>query len=120
MKWFTVEVTLEPVVNDDWDKHMRAIDAVPGALLLQDAEQPSIAFPVEASDPLKAARFVEGVLSIVELAAVSGEISDLPECDFDMEDTNESPVSQTPVTRAVSDWFEKTPPTPTKRELQHS
>jgi hypothetical protein len=114
MKWFTVEVTLTPVTNNDWALHMRAIDAVPGTLLIQDAEAPVLSFPVQEQEPLKAARFVEGVLNIVGLEAVSGEITDLPEPDYDLGDEegaepdDVSPPSD--VVKNVRDWMAQTPP----------
>lgn len=111
MKWFTVEVTLESVENDDWSQHLRAIDAVPGTLLIQDAGAPVLSFPVEASEPLKAARFVEGVLSIVGLGAVSGEITDMPDRDFEMDedDTPSEQAGTSPVVQAVRDWMDGSP-----------
>ena len=83
MSWFNVEVTTHAVKRDDWTRHLRAVDAVPGTMLLQDAEQPTLAFPVECDNPMRAARFVEGVLSITGLSAAAMSVGDLPEADFE-------------------------------------
>ena len=114
MKWFTVEVTVKPVTDDDWTAHLRAVDAVPGTLLIQDADCPILSFPVEASEPFKAARFVEGVLSILDLEAVSGEITDLPELDVELEADDETEVQRPPsdVVRGVQEWMADTPAAP--------
>lgn len=86
MSWYTVEVTLTSVSDDDWTRHLNVIDAVPGTILIQDHEAPTLTFPVESDEPFKAARFAEGILSFFELTALSGEISDMPEVDFERDD----------------------------------
>jgi hypothetical protein len=123
MNWYTVEVTLKPVRDDDWTQHLCAIEAVPGTVLIQDAEAPVLAFPVEADQPFAAARFVEGVLSFLELDAISGEISDMPARDFDVE--HDRPrwgradhSGETKVIQAIHSWMGDTPAFPRTQDRE--
>ena len=53
MTLYTVEVTVEAVVGDDWTVLESALDTVPGTILLRDPDQPALLFPVEATTPMR-------------------------------------------------------------------
>lgn len=108
MDWYTVEVTTAHVAADDWDLHYRAIDAVPGALLIQDAEEPMLSFPVQADDPFKAARFVAGVMKLIGLPAKASKVDPLPEPDFEAVSSDEV-TEDTELTTKVKKWMDRTP-----------
>jgi hypothetical protein len=115
MTSFSVDVTNAPVVDGDWTVLHAAIDAVPGAFLVADAEEPHIIFPVDADSPLKAATFVEGLSQVVGFEVVSGSIHLAPEIDFDLPEDDVPPAPATKATTAVRQWLDAIPPITTER-----
>lgn len=117
MTSFTVDVTTAPVVDDDWSVHYAAIDAVPGAFLVADEEEPHIIFPVDADSPLKAATFVEGLSQVVGFEVLSGTVDLTPEVDFDVPEDDASTAQSTKTTTAVRAWLDAIPPMRSKGSL---
>lgn len=75
MTTFTVEAITKPVHDESgWLPLRRITDLVPGTLLIEDADEPMLILPVNASSPGRATLFVEGVLKIVGVEFVSGTI----------------------------------------------
>jgi len=108
MTEFTVEATMRAVTDGDWSRLRSVIDLVPGTLLIEDAEEPMLVFPVQAESQGKAFLFVDGILKIVGLEPVSGSISETPEVDFDVdEDGDEN--NGTDAVRAVNQWIQSVP-----------
>lgn len=104
---FTVEITTT-APKDGWAIHRRVLDTVPGTLLIEDVEEPMLILPVEADDPMSAARFVDGVCKLMDLTPMSGSIYEAPAADFDAPEDDES-APETPVISAVRGWMEQTP-----------
>ncbi|WZH35462.1 MAG: hypothetical protein PIR02_11820 [Microbacterium enclense] len=103
-------MTTAPVVDDDWSVHYAAIDAVPGAFLVADEEEPHIIFPVDADSPLKAATFVEGLSQVVGFEVLSGTVELTPDIDFDMPEDDAPAAEPTRTTTAVREWLDAIPP----------
>lgn len=117
MTSYTVEVTTAPAPGGDFSAYYRAIDAVPGTIVVEDVEAPVLIVPVEAASPLKAARFVDGLAKLVQLEPVSGRIYPTPEVDFELDDDDE-PVHDTRTMAALSKWVDQeSAPRPEVREL---
>jgi hypothetical protein len=75
MTTFTVEAVTKPVGDEaGWSQLRRVTDMVPGTLLIEDADEPTLVLPVTASSPGRAALFVEGVLNVVGVEFISGTI----------------------------------------------
>lgn len=87
---YTVEVTTITVVDGRWENLRSAIDAVPGTMLLEDAEEPVLFIPVDAETPMRAAQFVEGLAKLLEITICFGSIYPTPPLDFDLDDDGES------------------------------
>jgi hypothetical protein len=51
MRSYTVEVTTAPVPDGDFSTYYHAIDAVPGTVVIEDAEVPLLIVPVDATSP---------------------------------------------------------------------
>jgi len=60
---YTVEVYGNPVDDSDFSAWYRALDVVPGTYLIEDPEEPSLVFPVEAATLSEAALLVNGVMA---------------------------------------------------------
>lgn len=110
---FTVEVTTRPVIDSDWSVQRNVLDAVPGTVLVEDPEAPVLFIPVEANEPMRAAKFVEGLAILTGLKIESGKIyptendpdlDDLFDCDDD-----DVEVERTEVVRALDDYAAQTP-----------
>lgn len=106
---YTVEVTTSPVTNDNWTTHLRAIDSVPGAFLIQDASEPMISFPVTANDAMEAAHFVGGVASLIDLDIIKGSIYPAPTDEITLFDDDDDEAPQTDVVTEVNEWMRETP-----------
>lgn len=117
MKSYTVEVTTAPAVDGDFSAYHRVIDAVPGTLLIEDAESPMLIVPVDADSPMKAAQFVDGLAKLVNIEPISGTIYPTPTADFDLDDDDTTGVATTPAVEALSEWVESQPAPPRVAEL---
>ena len=104
MTEFTVEATTQAVTDGDWSRLRSIIDLVPGTLLIEDAEEPTLIFPVQADSQAKAFLFVDGILKLVGLQPLTGSIS---EADVDVEDDDEA--NGTDAIRAVNEWIDRMP-----------
>lgn len=90
---FTVEVVLAPVADDDgWTKLRDMLDLLPGTLLIEDAGEPMLIFPVEAESAGRAGSFIDGVASIAELQMVSGCVRPTPPVDFERDGEESGPA----------------------------
>lgn len=103
MTEFTVEATTQAVTDGDWSRLRSVIDLVPGTLLIEDAEEPMLVFPVQAESQGKAYLFVDGILKLVGLEPVTGRIS---EAEVDVEDDH---TNGTDAVRAVNEWIDSVP-----------
>ena len=100
---WTVEVTTTAVTSDEgWLPLRRVLDTVPGTILLEDAEEPTLIFPVTADSPMKAGMFVDGVAKLLDLTLLNGKIYAAPVIDFDIQDSEAKPVTE--VVARVSQW----------------
>lgn len=68
---FTIEAIMSPVVNDDWTDLHRALDVVPGSILMADPEAPVLVIPVTAESAQAAERFLHGLAQITGLDVVA-------------------------------------------------
>lgn len=103
MTSYTVEVRTAPVA--DWALHYQAIDAVPGTILLEDPEDPTLMIPVDAESPLKAAQFVQGLATLIGLTIRGATIYPTPDEDFETEDDEEpTPPTTTPTVQRLDEW----------------
>ncbi len=114
MNEFTVEVVLKPVVNDDWSTLRSVTDVVPGTLLLEDAEQPTLILPVEAETLQTAAVFVQGIMTVIGLDIVWGRAYRTEPCDYDGDGATVAPMT---VPDFAPSWLEPEAQTESKREL---
>jgi hypothetical protein len=112
MTEFTVEVTARAVEQGSFSALRRALETVPGTILLEDAESPVLLFPVQAPNAMQAARFVGGVAKLLGLEFAEGRIYPTPEVDFDLPTDDEEIASSTPVVDAVQDWIDHDPGPP--------
>lgn len=103
---FTVEVTTRPITESDWNVHRSVLDAVPGTVLIEDPEEPILYIPVEADDPMKAAKFVEGLAKLTGLKLKSGKISPVtPDPELEgLFDDDDADVQPTDVVRALDSY----------------
>ena len=117
MSNYTVEAVTAAVENDDWSKHRRVLDLVPGTVLLEDPIEPRLIFPVTADTQGRAFLFVDGIFKLVGIEPVSGTVElDEDEDDFYVafDDTDE-PWVETEVggaAKGVRDWVDGVPPSP--------
>jgi hypothetical protein len=82
MNDYTVTITVGPVTDEaGWDKLRGVLDSVPGTVLFEYPDAPELMFRVPASDPFSAARFVDGVTKLLDIAPLTGEI-ELADDDF--------------------------------------
>lgn len=102
---YTVEVRTAPVA-DDWSLHYQAIDAVPGTILLEDAEAPTVMIPVDAESPLKAAQFAQGLATLIGLTIRGANIYPTPEDqDFETDGDDEAgPLTTTATVQRLDAW----------------
>lgn len=113
MKDFTVEVVTKPVVNDDWSTLRSITDIIPGTLLIEDPQEPTLVIPVEAETLQSAAVFVQGVMTVVKLDIVWGRAYRTEPCDFDTyHDSRQALVPD-----FAPAWLEGGQETDEKREL---
>lgn len=113
MKEFTVEVVTKPVVADDWSTLRSITDIIPGTLLIEDAQEPTLVIPVEAETLQSAAVFVQGVMTVVGLDVQWGRAYRTEPCDYD--DSQDG--RQTLVPDFAPAWLEEEQKTDQKREL---
>lgn len=111
MMYYTVEVTTEPVQNDDWSALRHVLDVVPGSLLVEDPGEPLLIIPVQADGTMKAALFVDGLSKLLHLTLKSGRIYPTPEDDFELDDDEpeETEAPQTEVVRALDSYVAAAP-----------
>lgn len=107
MTLYTVEVTTPPVEDGDWTVLLTALDTVPGTVLLRDEESPSLLIPVDATSPMRAAMFVDGLSKVLGFQVLSGEIYETPDADEYDEDNTVAPSA---VARTVTEWVDSVPP----------
>lgn len=105
---FTVEVVSTSVTDDDWSVLRRVLDTVPGTVLIEDAEMPTLVLPVDAADAGRAVMFVDGLSKLVGFDIVSGQVYPSPEIDFDVPE-DEDHAAATPIVMKVQSWVEETP-----------
>ncbi len=91
--YYTVEIVVAPVADDDWPRLRDVLDVVPGTLLIEDPEAPMLISPVEADSPWQAASFIDGIRSVTKMKLVSGCVYPAPEPDFDLDNADEAEVS---------------------------
>lgn len=103
---FTVEATTTPVIDGDWSVLRAVLEAVPGAILLEDAEEPQLLIPVDAESPMRAATFVDGLSTLMGFEVVSGSIYETPEDDFEPFDTSDDTVPTSSVGQSVRGWVD--------------
>lgn len=109
---YTVEVTTRPVGTEDgWTALTRVIDTVPGTLLVEDPDAPTLIVPVDAATPMDAIRFVDGLARLMGLNLVSGSVYPTPSLDpAYLDGLDESPRAPTDVMNRVAAWVAATPP----------
>jgi len=115
VKEFTVEVVLEPVVNDDWSTLRRVTDIMPGTILLEDAGEPTLIIPVEAETLKTAAVFVQGAMSVLKLTVTWGRAYVTEPCDWEDETSIGSHAGTVP--DFAPSWLEDESTTKQQREL---
>lgn len=108
---FTVEATMSPVQDGDWDPLYHVLDVVPGTLLLENPEHPVLIIPVDAEEPMKAGLFVDGLAKLLDLTIVSGQIYPAPDDEFDFEDEDDAEMAEpnTEVVRALDCYVAEAP-----------
>lgn len=108
---YTVEVSTSPISDDaGWEKLRNVLDVVPGSMLIEDRDEPTLIVPVVATEPMKAALFVDGLAKLLDLELKAGQIYPTPEDDFDFDDDAESVESSTtPVVEALTSFVAESP-----------
>jgi hypothetical protein len=107
---FTVEATVAAVTDGDWSELRRVIDLVPGTLLIEDAEEPVLIFPVQADSPTRALLFVDGVAKLVGLVICAGTVYPTPDVDYETPAEVDDEETTTPAVEAVNRWIDSVPP----------
>jgi hypothetical protein len=103
---FTVEAVSKPVYNDDgWLPLRRVTDLIPGAFLIEDAEEPTLVMPVDASAPTRASLFVENIFKLVGIELVSETVRPA-------EDDDQGPALLSPEAELQHQWAESVPLSP--------
>ena len=73
MKNYTLRVTTEPIVDDNWDAHDSILDDVRGATLIENPNAPVLIFDVDADSWNKAQMFALGLADLVGFSIVNIE-----------------------------------------------
>ncbi|MFC0248742.1 hypothetical protein ACFFIO_09535 [Citricoccus parietis] len=107
MNEYTLEVTTAPVINGDWSVLRNVLDMVPGSILIEDPEEPMLVVPVTAANPMKAAKFMDGLSTLMGFSLVSGNITPTPTAEeLGIELDDESPTHKTEVEKALERYVE--------------
>ena len=104
---FTVEVVTAAVTDGDWSCLRRLLDVVPGTLLLEDPDEPTLIFPVDAVSPSRAFLFVEGVTKLADVTVLSSRIYPTPGAEDLGVGLEHAPP--TPVEARVRGWLDTIP-----------
>lgn len=112
MTLYTVEATTAS--TSDFRSLRRFTDIVPGTFLLEDPEEPTLIFPVDANSAMAAVRFIEGVAKLGELDVVRGCVYEAPIGEFEVDQSEEEEVdlATSPVVDAVRTWMSHDEPLP--------
>jgi hypothetical protein len=104
MTLYTVEATTAS--TSDFRSLRRFTDIVPGTFLLEDPEEPTLVFPVDANSAMAAVRFIEGVAKLGELDVVRGCVYEAPVGEFEVDQSEEEvDLAASPVVDAVRTWM---------------
>ncbi|WP_182357815.1 hypothetical protein [Tomitella gaofuii] len=113
MTWYNVSVVTAPIDDDDWSALRRLTDLVPGTILLEDPLEPLLIFPVSEENQGRAYLFVDGILKLVGVTPVKGEIEEGPvEAEDFQSDCQETAPTLPEATRRVAEWMEQVPQSP--------
>lgn len=103
MTEFTVEAVLAPVGEEGWSNLRSVLDIIPGALLLEYPDEPTLVLPVEAEDPMTAAKFLHGLAIVKGLKLRAQSISPAPTAE-DLGIAEEAPAAKTPAEIALEEY----------------
>ncbi len=110
---YTVEVITVPVLNDDWSLIYRALDDIPGAVLLADPAEPTLMFPVSAESAFKAVQLIDGLATLIGLNIKCGKVYPSPALDADLDfDPDADRTAANSIVEGLTDWVDQTPPPP--------
>ncbi len=110
---YTVEVVTVPVVNDDWSLIYRALDDIPGAVLLADPTEPTLMFPVSAESAFKAVQLIDGLATLIGLQIKCGKVYPSPVLDADLAfDPDGERTAANSIVEGLTHWVDQTPPPP--------
>jgi hypothetical protein len=80
---YTVEAATLPVVDEGgWEILRRVLDTVPGTILVEDPQRPTLVFAVDESSPARAMAFVEGVSKLMGFSLTGGVVGPVPDDDY--------------------------------------
>lgn len=103
MTEFTVEAVLAPVADNEWAELRSVLDIVPGALLLEYPDEPTLVLSVEAENPSMAAKFLEGLAIVKGLKLRAQSISPAPSAE-ELGIEEEAPGEKTPAEVALEEY----------------
>jgi hypothetical protein len=83
MTAYNVEAITAPVRDGDFDKLRDAIDVIPGTILVEDPDEPTLILPVDADNPRSAHRLVDGLLKLAGVEPLKGRITKSDDADDD-------------------------------------
>lgn len=73
MQNYTTRITMQPVTDDNWDGLYSFIDTIPGAILVENPQTPTIVCDVDGDSWNKAQMFILGLASHIGLGVASIE-----------------------------------------------
>ena len=106
---FTVEATTIPVTDDNWTTFYEVLSDIPGSMLIEDPEQPTLVIPTDCDAPDRAFAFVSGLATVTGLTLVEAKAYETPEDDADLpeNDVNDAPTPDSIV--RVREWIAAIP-----------
>jgi hypothetical protein len=105
----TVEATTIPVSNGDWTMFYEVLSDIPGSMLIEDPEQPTLVIPTDCDAPDRAFAFVSGLATVTGLTLVEAKAYETPEDDSDLPENDADAAPMPDSVARVRDWVASIP-----------
>ena len=106
---FTVEATTIPVTDGNWAVFYELLNDIPGSMLIEDPEQPTVIIPTDCELPDRAFAFVSGLATVTGLTLVEARAYETPEDDADLPEDDVVEIHTSDSINRVRDWIASIP-----------